>query len=252
MAEFTVRPARPEDTEPAFELFADWQRSSYGEVEIGPEMFATTLAGADAVFVAETEDGLVGHSDVDGGWIGLGVARAARRRGIGTALLEEAEGAATTDTTWLVGLSTEPAAAAFAAANGYEKAWEVWLMGIDLPEEIPEPRVAGRRNRADVRRGGGGSEGDQGPARPRLCGGVPPPTGHLRELEPVHVRGPDVRRGRLVPRRVRRARSWAPRSTGTRATSRISSSTPTGAAAGSGRPSSTRPSANSSAAGYPA
>ena len=36
MAEFTIRPARPEDTEPAFELFADWQRSSYGEVEIGP------------------------------------------------------------------------------------------------------------------------------------------------------------------------------------------------------------------------
>jgi mycothiol synthase len=139
VAEFKVRPARPEDTEPAFELFADWQRSSYGEVEIGPEMFATTLAGADAVFVAETEDGLVGHSDVDGGWIGLGVAPAARRRGIGTALLEEAEGAATTDTTWLVGLTTEPAAAAFAAANGYEKAWEVWLMGIDLPSEIPEP-----------------------------------------------------------------------------------------------------------------
>jgi len=140
VAEFTVRPARPEDTEPAFELFADWQRSSYGEVEIGPEMFATTLAGADAVFVAETEDGLVGHSDVDGGWIGLGVAPAARRRGIGTALLQEAEGAATTDSTWLTGLSTEPAAAAFARANGYEKAWEVWLMGIDLPSEIPEPQ----------------------------------------------------------------------------------------------------------------
>ena len=76
MAEFTVRPARPEDTGAAYELFAEWQRSSYGEVEIGPEMFATTLAGADAVFVAETEEGVVGQSDVDGGWIGLGVAAA--------------------------------------------------------------------------------------------------------------------------------------------------------------------------------
>ena len=139
MAEFTVRPARPEDTGAAYELFADWQRSSYGEVEIGPEMFATTLAGADAVFVAETEDGVVGQSDVDGGWIGLGVAAAARRRGIGSALLEEAERAATTDSTWLIGLRSEPAAAPFAAVNGYQKAWEVWLMGIELPEDIPEP-----------------------------------------------------------------------------------------------------------------
>ena len=139
MADFTIRPARPEDTEVAFELVADWQRSNYGEVEIGPEMFATKLAGADGVFVAETEDGVVGHSDVDGGWIGLGVAPPARRQGIGTALLEEAERAATTDSTWLIGLSSEPAATPFANANGYEKAWEVWLMGIDLPEEIPQP-----------------------------------------------------------------------------------------------------------------
>src|SRR4029453_14050620 len=122
-AEFTVRPARPEDTGAAYELFADWQRSSYGEGGIGPEMFATWLGGADAVFVAETEGGVVGHADVDGGWIGLGVAAAARRRGIGTALLEEAERAATTDSTWLIGLGSEPAAAPFAAVNGYQKAW---------------------------------------------------------------------------------------------------------------------------------
>jgi len=138
VADFSVRPARPEDTETVYELFADWQRLHYGEVEIGPEMFATTLAGADAGFVAETEDGVVGHSDVDGGWIGLGVAPAARRRGIGTALLEEAERAATADSTWLTGLSSEAAAAPFARSRGYEKAWEVWLMGIDLPGEVPK------------------------------------------------------------------------------------------------------------------
>ena len=45
MAEWSVRPARPEDTGAAFEIFAGWQKASYGEVEIGPEMFATTLAG---------------------------------------------------------------------------------------------------------------------------------------------------------------------------------------------------------------
>ena len=139
MAEFAVRSARPEDTEAAYEIFAGWQRSSYGEVEIGPEMFATGLAGADAVFVAETEDGVVGHSDVDGGWIDVGVEPSVRRRGIGTALLRAAEGAATAEPTLLMALQSDPPGAAFAQANGYEKAWEVWLMGIDLPEEIPEP-----------------------------------------------------------------------------------------------------------------
>jgi mycothiol synthase len=139
VAEFAVRPARPEDTEAAYELFADWQRSSYGEVEIGPEMFATGLAGADAVFVAETEDGVVGHSDVDGGWIDVGVEPSVRRRGVGTALLRAAEGAATAEPTLLMALQSDPPGAAFAQANGYEKAWEVWLMGIDLPEEIRKP-----------------------------------------------------------------------------------------------------------------
>jgi mycothiol synthase len=139
VAEFAVRPARPEDTEAAYELFADWQRSSYGEVEIGPEMFATGLAGADAVFVAETEDGVVGHSDVDGGWIDVGVEPSVRRRGAGTALLRAAEGAATAEPTLLTALQSDPPGAAFARASGYEKAWEVWLMGIDLPEKIPEP-----------------------------------------------------------------------------------------------------------------
>ena len=140
MAEFTVRPARPEDTGATYELFAGWQRSNYGEAEIGPEMFATGLAGADAVFVAETEDGVVGHSDVDGGWIDVGVEPSVRRRGIGTALLRAAEGAATAEPTLLTALQSDPPGAAFAQASGYEKAWEVWLMGIDLPEEIPEPQ----------------------------------------------------------------------------------------------------------------
>jgi mycothiol synthase len=139
VADWHVRPARPEDTDAAFELFADWQRASYGQVELGPEMFAATLAGADAVFVADAGGRVVGQSAVDGGWIDLGVEPSVRRRGIGTALLEAAEERATARPTLLMGLSTEPAAPAFATALGYEKAWEVWLMGIELPDRIPEP-----------------------------------------------------------------------------------------------------------------
>jgi mycothiol synthase len=139
VAEFTIRPARPEDTDDTFALFAEWQEGSYGEVEIGPKMFASTLAGADASFVAETANGIVGSSALDGNWIDLGVRPANRRQGIGTALLQEAERAAQDDVLLLTCLAADPTSSPFARANGYSKAWEVWLMGIDLPPEIPAP-----------------------------------------------------------------------------------------------------------------
>ena len=139
VAEFRIRPARPEDTEPAYRLFAAWQAAAFGEVEIGREMFTSALAGADASFVAETDGGLVGHAAVRGNGIDVGVEPAERRRGIGTALLRAIEQAAKEEPLLLTGLSSEPAAAAFAAANGYVKAWEVWLMGVDLPTEVPSP-----------------------------------------------------------------------------------------------------------------
>jgi mycothiol synthase len=139
VAEFAVRPARAEDTEAVFELYADWQRSNYGQVEIGREMYDTILASADGSFVAEVDGRVVGEADASGGWIDVGVEPSVRRRGIGTALLRAAEGAATAQPTLLMALQSDPPGAAFAQANGYEKAWEVWLMGIDLPEEIPEP-----------------------------------------------------------------------------------------------------------------
>lgn len=139
VAEWNVRPARPEDQETTYRLFAEWQESAYGEIEMGPEMYASSRADADGLFVAESQERIVGESGVRGGGIDVLVEPSMRRRGIGTTLLRAAEGAATADPTLLVALQSEPPAAAFAAANGYFKAWEVWLMGIDLPEEIPEP-----------------------------------------------------------------------------------------------------------------
>jgi mycothiol synthase len=139
VAEFTIRPARAEDAEAVFELYADWQRSNYGQVEIGREMYDTILASADGSFVAEVDGRIVGEADASGGWIDVGVEPSVRRRGIGTALLHAAEGTATAKPTLLMALQSDAPGAAFAQANGYEKAWEVWLMGIDLPEAIPEP-----------------------------------------------------------------------------------------------------------------
>jgi mycothiol synthase len=139
VAEFRIRPARAEDAEAVFELYADWQRSNYGQVEIGREMYDTILASADGSFVAEVDGRIVGEADASGGWIDVGVEPSVRRRGIGTALLQAAESTATAKPTLLMALQSDAPGAAFAQANGYEKAWEVWLMGIDLPEAIPEP-----------------------------------------------------------------------------------------------------------------
>jgi mycothiol synthase len=136
VADFIVRAMRPEDREVAYALFAAWQRDAYGEVEVGPEMFASKLEAAQGSFVAEAVDGVVGHSSGRGNGIDVGVAPAWRRRGIGTALLKAAEEPATEDLLLLVGLAHEPWAGPFAQANGYSKAWEVWLMGIDLPAEV--------------------------------------------------------------------------------------------------------------------
>jgi mycothiol synthase len=139
VAEVSIRPARDEDTEAAYRLFADWQASVFGEVEMGRKMFTSARASADALFVAETSAGIVGEAAVRGGGIDVGVAPEARRRGIGRALLHEAEQAATAGPLALIAVTLEPAAAPFAMANGYTKAWEVWLMGIDLPAEPPIP-----------------------------------------------------------------------------------------------------------------
>jgi hypothetical protein len=72
VADFTVRPARPEDTEAAFELFAGLaeavtERSrSAGDVREPCSRSGRGLRRRD-------EDEVVGHRTSDGGWIDLGV-----------------------------------------------------------------------------------------------------------------------------------------------------------------------------------
>jgi mycothiol synthase len=139
VAEVRIRRSGPEDMEAVYRLFAAWQESVFGEAEMGPEMFASALATGDAAFVAEAEGGIVGQSGVRGGGIDVLVEPTLRRQGIGTALLAEAEQAATAEPLLLVGVALEPSAAPFALASGYSKDWEVWLMGIDLPATPPTP-----------------------------------------------------------------------------------------------------------------
>ena len=139
MADLEVRPSRPEDTNAAYQILAEHQTDVFGEPEITEVMFTNGLTIADASYVAETPHGIAGHAAIRADGVNVLVKGTERRRGVGTALLRSVEEAADTDLLRLIGVTLEPAAAPFAAANGYEKTWEVWLMGVDLPAELPPP-----------------------------------------------------------------------------------------------------------------
>ena len=139
MADVEIRAFRPEDAGAAYEHLAEHETEVFGEPEITHEMFANLLATMDASYAAETEAGFAGSAHVRG-YADVLVRKAERRRGIGTRLLRAAEKGAQVDVLRLAAVTLEPAARPFCAANGYEKAWEVWLMGIDLDDSLPPPR----------------------------------------------------------------------------------------------------------------
>jgi mycothiol synthase len=134
VAEFRIRPLEPTDVDAAYEILADWQTQVFGEAEISHGMFSNFQQIVDQAFVAETEDGIVGHADMRADDINVLVRDAERRQGIGSALLEACEAEAKGERLGLTGVANEPAAAPFAAASGYGKIWDVWLMGIELPD----------------------------------------------------------------------------------------------------------------------
>jgi ribosomal protein S18 acetylase RimI-like enzyme len=139
VADAEIRELLAEDAEPAYELLAESQSELFGEPEITRGMFSNLLAIADASYSAETSAGFAGSVHLWAEGVDVQVKPSERRRGIGTALLQAAEEAAETEVLRLIGVTLEPAAAPFALANGYEKAWEVWLMGVDLAGKEDAP-----------------------------------------------------------------------------------------------------------------
>jgi mycothiol synthase len=140
VADVRIRPFRPEDGDAAYKQLAEHQAELFGESEITRGMFDNVIAISDAAFVAETPGSFAGSAQVRAGEIGVLVRPSERRKGIGSALLHAAEEAAGSGVVRLVGVTLEPAARPFAEANGYEKASDVWLMGIDLDDSLPPPR----------------------------------------------------------------------------------------------------------------
>jgi ribosomal protein S18 acetylase RimI-like enzyme len=138
VADAAIRPLRDEDAGAAYALLAEEQREVFGEVEMTEGMHRNLLAIADTAYAAEAGGELVGASAIRGGSIDVLVRKPERRRGIGSQLLQKVEEDVDAVALWLGAVT--PAGAAFARANGYEKAWDVWLMGIDLDDSLDPPR----------------------------------------------------------------------------------------------------------------
>jgi ribosomal protein S18 acetylase RimI-like enzyme len=137
VAEARIRPATEADVEPAyavleacnlgpwfelaFEQFRDWWWPSYA-----------------GIWVAE-KDGIVGYSATRGEGVEAYVLPAFRRRGIGSRLLASAEELVEGPLIEATTRRDEPAAAPFLTGRGYERAYETWIMQLDLDEEIQPP-----------------------------------------------------------------------------------------------------------------
>ena len=139
MADVEIRDFRPDDLDAAYELLMEWHTELPGEPEVTRGMFGNLVEIADAGFVAETAGGVVGTAFVRGQGGDVFVRRSERRRGIGTRLLRSVEGTAEAKVLSLVAMRPDDPARYFLEANGYSKAWEYWLMGIDLDDEPEKP-----------------------------------------------------------------------------------------------------------------
>jgi ribosomal protein S18 acetylase RimI-like enzyme len=139
VADVAIREAGAADLEPTYEIIAACHRAVYGEPELTLEQLRNTWEFWTG-FTAWEGERAAGTSAVRGSDLVVFVRPEARRRGIGARLLRAAEEIAPLDVLQADAVTLEPAAAPFLRAGGYEKVWEIWLMGVDLAEvSVDEP-----------------------------------------------------------------------------------------------------------------
>lgn len=140
MADVEIRAARDEDLEPVYELVAENRRRLFGDVEgFELEHMQNLWRRLRGNWVATSGSELVGAAALVLHGAEVDVRLDARRRGIGTRLLRMAEEAAKGEVLRADAVMLEPAAAPFLRANGFEKAFEYWLMGVDVSADVSEP-----------------------------------------------------------------------------------------------------------------
>jgi mycothiol synthase len=140
VADVEIRVARDEDIEPVYELVAANRRRLFGDVEgFELEHMQNLWRRLRGNWVATSGSELVGAAALVVHGAEVDVRLDARRRGIGTRLLRMAEEAAKGEVLRADAVGLEPAAAPFLRANGYEKAFEYWLMGIEVSGDVSAP-----------------------------------------------------------------------------------------------------------------
>jgi mycothiol synthase len=140
VAEVEIREAREEDLEPVYEIVADQRRRIFGGVEgFELEHMQNLWRRLRGNWVAVSGPEIVGAAAIVTHGVEVDVRPEARRRGIGTRLLQVAEGSTDLEELRADAVTLEPAGAAFLRANGYEKTFEYWLMSIEVSGEVAAP-----------------------------------------------------------------------------------------------------------------
>lgn len=137
MAEPRIRPATEADIEPAWEIL---QAANLGPwYKLGAEQFRDWWwPSYKGIWVAE-KHAILGYSATRGEMVEAYVLPDARRRGIGSRLLREAEAGVEGPLVEATTRQDEPAARPFLEARGYELSYETWLMQVELDEHVPAP-----------------------------------------------------------------------------------------------------------------
>jgi mycothiol synthase len=138
VAEVEIRPATEADIEPAWEIL---QMANLGPwYELSAEQFRDWWwPSYKSISVAEGH-AVLGYSATRSEMVEAYVLPEARRRGIGSRLLAEAEVAVEGPLVEATTRQDEPAARPFLEAHGYELSYETWLLQVELDEDVPAPR----------------------------------------------------------------------------------------------------------------
>jgi mycothiol synthase len=136
VADVEIRPAGEEDVEAAYQVLLACDLGRWFDLTL--EQFRAWWPTYRGTWVAE-QGTVVGYAAARSDEVEVYVVPEARRRGIGTRLLANAEAAAEEHRVTATARREEAAAAPFLERHGYRVGSETWLMQTDLDRELPEP-----------------------------------------------------------------------------------------------------------------
>jgi mycothiol synthase len=136
VADVAIRPGSADDVRAAYEVLAACDHGTWFEFDV--DALRELWPFYRATWMAE-QDGVVAYAAVRGNEIEVYVLPSARRRGIGSRLLDLAEAALDAPVVESTARRDESAAAPFFAVHGYEPVYETWLMQIETVQGLAPP-----------------------------------------------------------------------------------------------------------------